>query len=95
MSPELIRFLRSKLDQDEYQVVELQYYAAPGQDVVLDSSVPMLAAVRTVIDLYAEVAHLDVPGAGTFAAGRAAGLGEAVRRLAVAYHNGHPAFSDM
>jgi hypothetical protein len=54
-----------------------------------------LDMIRVVVDLYAQVEHLDTPqglGAGdVFAAGKAAGLGLAVRRLALIYHD-DPAF---
>ncbi|MEV4413798.1 DUF6221 family protein [Catellatospora sp. NPDC049609] len=92
---ELIRFLRAKLDADEHHVVYVQAVNPPGQPVLLESTVDALDMIRTVVDLYAEVEHLDTPeGAGSgdaYAAGRAAGLGQAVRRLAAIYHE-DPAF---
>jgi hypothetical protein len=48
------------LDQDEHNVVAVQALSGPVQDVLLDSTVPMLDMVRAVVDLYAEVEHLDV-----------------------------------
>jgi hypothetical protein len=79
------------LDQDEHNVVAVQALSGPVQDVLLDSTVPMLDMVRAVVDLYAEVEHLDVPQAGSdgggFDVGRAAGLGLAVRQLALIYHD--------
>ncbi|MBM2614232.1 hypothetical protein JIG36_01510 [Actinoplanes sp. LDG1-06] len=91
MSWELVRFLRLRLDEDEH-------VAAEGAELCLDSTGPLLDAVRAVVDLYADVEALDTPGgcgADAFAAGRAAGLGLAVRTLAAAYHHHHPAFLDM
>jgi hypothetical protein len=92
---ELIRFLRARLDADEHNVVHVQAVNPPGQPVLLESTVDTLDMIRMVVDLYAEVEHLDTAEGreigDAFAAGRAAGLGLAVRRLAMIYHE-NPAF---
>ena len=90
MVAELVRFLRARLDADEHDVVAVQALAPAGVDVLLESTVPMLDGVRSVVGLYAEAASgADLDDA--FMAGRAAGLREAVERLALIYH-GEPGF---
>ncbi|MGW1962643.1 DUF6221 family protein [Streptomyces sp. NPDC001935] len=91
MNDDLIRFVRSKLDEDEHNTVTLTSLAPAGTDVTLDSTIPMLDMVRAVTDLYASVAHVDRPAGAAdteaFEAGRAAGLEAAVRLLAQTYHD--------
>lgn len=88
MDTELISFLRAKLDADEHNVVAVAALAPPDVDVLLESTVPMLDGVRAVVDLYAEVVDGEaLDGAGLFELGRVAGLEEAVRRLAMIYHD--------
>ena len=88
MDTELISFLRAMLDADEHNVVAIQALAPPDVDVLLESTVPMLDGVRAVVDRYAEVLNDEAPdGAGLFALGRVAGLEEAVRQLALIYHD--------
>lgn len=91
MNDGLIQFVRAKLDADEHNVVMITSLAPPDADVTLDSTIPMIDMVRAVTDLYAPVAHLDMPAGSTnskdFDAGRAAGLGMAVRLLAQTYHD--------
>ncbi|MFD0599279.1 hypothetical protein ACFQZ4_49000 [Catellatospora coxensis] len=85
----MIAFLRRKLEQDEHDVVALQALAPPGVRVTLTSTMPMIDMVRSVVDRYAEVEHLDTPdaanGGDAFEVGRAVGLGTAVRSLALIY----------
>ncbi|MFC5187988.1 DUF6221 family protein [Actinomadura harenae] len=90
MNDDLVGFVRSKLEADEHDVVRITSLAPPGTDVILDSTIPMIDMVNAVIDLYAQVAHLDTPvreAGRDFEAGRAAGLGAAVRLLAQTYHD--------
>ncbi|SOB88792.1 DUF6221 family protein [Streptomyces sp. 1331.2] len=91
MNDGLIQFVRAKLDADEHNVVMITSLAPPDTDVHLDSTIPMIDMVRAVTDLYAPVAHLDSPDTAAtskdFDAGRAAGLGAAVRLLAQIYHD--------
>jgi hypothetical protein len=88
MDTELISFLRAKLDADEHNVVAVQALAPPGADVLLESTVPMLDGVRAVVDLYAGVVNGGASGgADLFALGQVAGLEEAVRHLALIYHD--------
>lgn len=94
MDIELIGFLTARLDADEHNVVAVQSLAPSGVDVLLDSTVPMLDGVRAVAGLYAGAAGEGTGGVGgndAFALGRAAGLEDAVRRLASIYH-GEPGF---
>lgn len=89
MNREVIAFLHRNLEEDEHDVVALQALAPPGVKVTLNSTIPMIDMVRAVVDLYADVQHLDTPdaarGGDPYAAGRAAGLGAAVRYLALIY----------
>jgi hypothetical protein len=88
MDTELISFLRAKLDADEHNVVAISALAPPHVDVLLESTVPMLDGVRAVVDLYAGVLNDEASdGAGLFALGRVAGLEEAIRHLALIYHD--------
>lgn len=91
MNEGLIRFVRAELDADEHNVVMITSLAPPDTDVTLDSTIPMIDMVREVTDLYASVAHLDVPDtvptSNDYDAGRAAGLGAAVRLLAQTYQD--------
>ncbi|CAM5323135.1 hypothetical protein SSPIM334S_08161 [Streptomyces spiroverticillatus] len=90
MNDDLVEFVRSRLDADEHNVVMIRSLAPPGTDVTLDSTIPMIDAIRAATDLYATVAHLEPPARGAsrdFEAGWAAGLGAAVRLLAQAYHD--------
>ncbi|MFF4341693.1 DUF6221 family protein [Kitasatospora sp. NPDC001540] len=89
MNDDPVPFLRARLDEDVHNVVMITSLAPPGTDVILGSTIPMIDTVHAVADLYASVAHLDpsgaVPAGADFEAGRAAGLGEAVRLLAQIY----------
>jgi translation initiation factor IF-2 len=94
MNRELIAFLKARLEEDEHNTVyALQVLGTSAQTV--ENVIPLLDMVRAVVDLYAEVEHLDMPeGANegnAFASGQAAGLGIAVKHLAMTYHD-HPAF---
>lgn len=85
----MIAFVHRKLDDDEHHVVALQALAPSGVEVTTASTIPMIDMIRVVLDLYAEVAHLDTTEGAKesdpYAAGRAAGLGLAVRNLALIY----------
>jgi hypothetical protein len=93
---ELIAFLKARLAEDDHEVVFLLSGKPVGAAMLPGSSVDMVDMISAVVDLYAEVQHLEEAAAAdsaaaAFAAGRAAGLGEAVRRLALIYHE-HPDF---
>nr|WP_159105705.1 hypothetical protein [Streptomyces fragilis] len=83
MEEDLVRFVRSKLDADEHNLVMIASLAPPGTDVTLDSTIPMIDMVRAVAELYATVAHLEPHARGAsrdFEAGWAAGGGRPAPR---------------